>query len=77
MIFAGSLLNVSDNSGGIIVRCIKVYGSNKYQIGHIGDIVLVSIRSFVPISAQKTQINKKKKIIKSQVYKGVIIRVKQ
>lgn len=77
MIFAGSLLNVSDNSGGIIVRCIKVYGPNKHQNGKIGDLVLVSVRSFIPISAQKTQINKKKKVVKSQVYKGVVVRVKQ
>ena len=76
MVFSGSFLNVSDNSGGTIVKCIKVYGPKKHQFGGIGDVILVSIRKYIPIQRQKTQINKKKKVIKSQIYKGVIVRVK-
>ena len=43
MIQQQTLLNVSDNSGAKIVKCIKVLGGFKRKIAYIGDLIVVVI----------------------------------
>jgi len=64
MILISTILNVSDNSGGRLAKCIHIY--KKKKCGTIGDMILVSIKTY----------NTKKKIKKGEMYLSLIIRVK-
>jgi|JI61114C2RNA_FD_contig_111_316848_length_2318_multi_5_in_0_out_0_3 large subunit ribosomal protein L14 len=77
MIFAGSKLKVSDNSGALTVRCIKVYGTNLRKAGTVGDVILVSVRTYIDFRRQKSKISLKRKVKKSQICKAIIVRVKK
>ena len=63
MIYVGTKLQVSDNSGAKKVECIKVL--NKRQSAFIGDIIIVSIKSTTP--KQKT------KAEKGGIYKALVV----
>jgi large subunit ribosomal protein L14 len=62
MIIVGSLLKVADNSGARKVCCIHLYKRKKTS--NIGDMVLVTVRSYNP----------KKKIKKGEIFLALIIR---
>jgi len=63
MIQVQTRLEVADNSGATGACCIKVLGKKK-QIGIVGDMVVVSIKTAKP----------KKKVKKGEVRYGVIVR---
>jgi len=67
-----TFLKVMDNSGGIIAKCIQVYGK---KIGIIGDKVLVSLRKMkykkVNNSSNKTTVEN------HQMYKALIVQTKK
>jgi large subunit ribosomal protein L14 len=44
MIFPGTNLLVSDNSGGQVVRCLRVLGRTGYSAGTVGDLIVVSVK---------------------------------
>jgi large subunit ribosomal protein L14 len=77
MINIESFLNVTDNSGAKIVKCIKVYGFGRYIVGYHGDVILVSVQTHVTADKQRNKINKKKKVLKGNIYKAIIVRVKK
>lgn len=77
MINTESFLNVTDNSGAKIVKCIKVYGFGRYVVGHHGNIILVSVQTHVTADKQRNKINKKKKVLKGNIYKALIVRVRK
>lgn len=64
MILVSTLLNVSDNSGGRLAKCIHIY--KKKKNAKIGDMILISIKTYNP----------KKKIKKGEMYLSLIIRIK-
>lgn len=64
MIQMQSRLKVADNSGAREVQCIKVLGGSKRMIAHLGDIIVVSIKSSIPNS----------KVKKGDKAKAVIVR---
>jgi large subunit ribosomal protein L14 len=66
MIQMQTKLNVADNSGAKLVRCIKVLGGSKHMITGIADVIVVSVISVIPGS----------KVKKGQVMKAVIVRTK-
>jgi large subunit ribosomal protein L14 len=66
MIQMQTKLNVADNSGARLVRCIKVLGGSKHMITGIADVIVVSVVSVIPGS----------KVKKGQVMKAVIVRTK-
>ena len=66
MIQMQTKLNVADNSGAKLVRCIKVLGGSKHMITGISDVIVVSVISVIPGS----------KVKKGQVMKAVIVRTK-
>lgn len=39
MVQSGSILNVCDRTGVILVQCIKVFGSSRKRIAYLGDVV--------------------------------------
>lgn len=67
MIQAESELDVADNSGAKVVKCIKVLGGTRRRTAGLGDIVVVSVQRALPGGSVK----------KGQITKGVIVRVKK
>jgi large subunit ribosomal protein L14 len=67
MIQMQSLLDVADNSGAKVVRCIKVLGGTKKRTAHVGDIIVVSVIKAISGSPVK----------KGTVLRGVIVRTKK
>ena len=63
MIYVGTKLQVSDNSGAKIVECIKIL--NKLQFASIGDSIIVSIK--------ETIAKQKSKVDKGGIYKAIIV----
>lgn len=59
-------LEVADNSGAKLVRCIKVIGGSKKTSATIGDVIIVSVQ----------QSTSSGKIKKGEVKKGVVVRTK-
>jgi len=60
-------LDVADNSGAKVARCIKVLGGTKRRFAGLGDIIVVSIQKAIPGSQVK----------KGTVVRGVIVRCRQ
>nr|AAK17090.1 ribosomal protein L14 [Candidatus Carsonella ruddii] len=66
MIQEQTYLKVADNSGGKVVKCIKVLNGTNKKYANIGEIIKVVVKTA----------NFKSKIKKSQVLKAMIIRSK-
>ncbi len=66
MIRPETKVKVSDNSGAKLVKCITVLGGAKSQRGEIGDIIVGSVRKWLPTSD----------IGKGDIVRGVIVRTR-
>ena len=64
MIQMQTKLEVADNSGAKIVKCIKVLGGSKRMSAGMGDIIVVSVQQAIPGGKGK----------KGEVKKAVIVR---
>jgi large subunit ribosomal protein L14 len=64
MIYMQTLLDVADNTGAKVVRCIKVLGVGNRDHATLGDIVVASVRKVTPGSDVKA----------GEVVRGVIVR---
>jgi large subunit ribosomal protein L14 len=67
MIQMQTMLDVADNTGAKLARCIKVLGSSKRRYAGVGDVVVVAVQKSLPNGTIKA----------GQVVKGVIVRCKQ
>ena len=67
MIYPESKLNVGDNSGAKVVKCIKILKSSRTKGGKPLSIAIVSVR----------KVKRSKRLIKGNVCKGVLIRLKK
>jgi ribosomal protein L14 len=67
MIYNGTKLICSDNSGAILVKCIGLKKASKHKGAKIGDLIVVSTKSCLKGSD---------KIKKGTIQYGVIIRLK-
>lgn len=67
MIQMQTVMDVADNSGAKVVRCIKVLGGSRRRYATLGDVVVVSVQKALPGGNVKT----------GAVMKGVIVRVKK
>lgn len=70
MIQQQSILNVSDNSGAKLVKCIKVLNGFKSRFAYAGDIIVVSVYKL----RKKSKLTSKVK--KGDVYKAIILKTK-
>ena len=68
MIQMQTMLDVADNTGAKLVRCISVLGSTKQRTAGLGDIVVVSV--------QKAMAGAPEPVKKGKVIRGVIVRVR-
>ena len=66
MIHNETNLVVADNSGARSVRVFRLYGGSHRKTSSIGDVVLCAVKDAIPNG----------KVKKSDVVKGVIVRVK-
>lgn len=60
-------LEVADNSGAKLLRCIKVLGGTRRRYATVGDVIVVSIKEAIP----------KSKVKKGDVKRAVIVRTKK
>jgi large subunit ribosomal protein L14 len=70
MIQSGTFLNVIDNSGAKKVHCIKVLGGYRKRYGHVGNILVVAVKSM------RRHRQGLSKIKKGDVVKALIVRTK-
>lgn len=67
MIQMQTVLDVADNSGAKLVRCIKVLGGSRRRYASLGDVIVVSVQKSIPGSAVKP----------GSVVKGVVVRTRK
>lgn len=67
MIQQETVLNVADNSGARELLCIRVLGGSKRKYGHIGDIIIATVKDATPGGVVK----------KGEVVKAVIVRTRK
>jgi large subunit ribosomal protein L14 len=67
MIQMQTVMDVADNSGAKLVRCIKVLGGSRRRYAGLGDIVVVSVQKSIPGSNVKA----------GSVVKGVVVRCRK
>jgi large subunit ribosomal protein L14 len=67
MIQMQTVLDVADNSGAKLVRCIKVLGGSRRRYATLGDVIVVSVQKALPGSGVKA----------GSVVKGVIVRCRK
>ena len=67
MIQMQTLLDVADNSGAKVVRCIKVLGGTRRRFAGLGDVIVVSVQKAMPGSQIKS----------GTVLRGVIVRCRK
>ncbi len=48
MIQVSTHLEVADNSGARVVKCIKVLGGSRRKYAGLGDVIVVSIKEAMP-----------------------------
>jgi len=65
MVFAHTILKCIDNSGALLVKCLRVLGKSSKSKGMPGDYIIVSIKTH----------KANKKVKKGEIYKGVLARV--
>jgi len=64
MIQQQTMLDVADNTGAKVVRCIRVLGGSSRRYGSVGDVIVASVRKAVP----NTDVRE------GEVVRGVIVR---
>lgn len=67
MIQVETKLDVADNSGAKVVKCIRVLGGTRRRYASLGDVIVVSVQEAVPHS----------KVKKGDVYLAVVVRTKK
>ena len=67
MIQQESILNVAENTGAKKVLVIRVLGGTRRRYGHVGDIVVGTVKDAIPNAGVK----------KGDVIKAVVVRTKQ
>jgi large subunit ribosomal protein L14 len=56
------MLKVADNTGALLVQCIKVLGGTRRRYAQLGDIIVVSVKK-----AEPRKIAKKKDVLRAVV----------
>jgi len=71
MIQEQTILKVADNSGAKVVKCIRIPKGFKRKYATLGDTVTISIKSL------RNKSKKTSKVLKGEIYKAVILRIKK
>tara|TARA_Y100000814_G_C12283212_1_gene385791 strand:+ start:273 stop:641 length:369 start_codon:yes stop_codon:yes gene_type:complete len=65
MVYTQTILKCIDNSGALLVKCLRILGKSPRARGFPGDYIIVSIKTHRP----------HRKVKRGEVYKGVLVRV--
>lgn len=77
MIIPGTILRVSDKTGVVLVKCIKILGTGRKTTAYVGDTVLVSVQLLNPKRFLTTKLKKKKNYFsRGSIHRALIIRTK-
>lgn len=76
MIQLGTLVKVSDKSGIILGKCIKVLGFSNKRIANIGDIILIVVKRIDNKHFKNMKLFKKKRFFKGTIHRALVIRSK-
>lgn len=71
MIQQETILKVCDNSGGKIVKCIKVLGGFKKKYAKLGDLIVISVQQL------RNKSKSTSKVLKGSVFRALVIRTKK
>lgn len=71
MLYVQTVVNIVDNSGGLLGLCIRILGSAKKRAA-AGDAVVVSIKSI--LINRKVVFKRKKKIVRGLVKRVIVLR---
>lgn len=66
MIQNETVLNVADNSGAKKILCIRIMGGSRRKMGHVGDVIIASVKEAAPGGVVK----------KGEIVRAVIVRTK-
>jgi ribosomal protein L14 len=75
-------VNIVDNSGGVLGRCIKILKPHNRDYAKIGDLILVSILNIAKVEGNKksgntaSSIRDSNKIKKGSLFKALVVRTK-
>ena len=64
MIQLHTYLNVADNTGARVIRCLRVLGGSKRRYARVGDVIVASVKESIPEEATKA----------GEVVKAVVVR---
>jgi large subunit ribosomal protein L14 len=76
MIQSGTVLKVTDKTGVVLVKRIKVSGYAKRRIAYIGDVIVVTVERINPKKFHKVKLFRKKKFFKGTIHRGLVVRTK-
>jgi len=48
MIYVGTKVRITDNSGGLVGKCIRVCNTHKRRYGLPGEVIILSVQSARP-----------------------------
>lgn len=66
MIQTETILNVADNSGAKKILCIRIVGGSVRKAGHVGDVIVASVKEAAPGGVVK----------KGEIVRAVIVRTR-
>jgi|SRR3989338_9904533 len=66
MIQPQTMLNVADNTGAKSVMCIRVLGGTRRRYAHVGDIIIVAVKTAAPRGT----------VLRKSVQRAVVVRTK-
>lgn len=76
MIQEGTILNVCDKTGVMLVKCIKVLGPYKKRIAFIGDLILVSVQRINPRKLVRIKLFRRKRYFVGTMHRALVVRGK-
>jgi large subunit ribosomal protein L14 len=76
MIQHGTILKICDNTGVLLVQCIKVLSTNKKNIAKLGDVIVVSVKKYHIKKVQQMKLRKRRRYSKGSIHRALIVRTK-
>jgi large subunit ribosomal protein L14 len=73
MVSLQTKVNIIDNSGGLIGRCIKVLTPKNKKVAKIGDLILLSVQKTILKDSGLTAA----KVQRGDIYKALVVRTKK
>ena len=72
MLYVQTVVNIVDNSGGLLGLCVRILGARKKRAS-AGDAIVISVKAI--ILNRKLVIKRKRKVLKGTVRRVIVLRV--